>query len=326
MIFLLAIIVVILISSFFLPSYIIQGTIRMASPLLLAGIGGLFSQLAGVLNIALEGLMLFSAFFSIIGVLATGSFFWGTVIGILASLVLSAIFASVSFGLNANVFFAGLATNLFAVSFTTLLQTFLFKKKGSIVLDNFNGISKIDIPFIKSIPVLGTMLSGYTIFIYISWLSAIIAFIIIYKTTFGLRLRAVGQNPSAFRSVGLNPKKYQFLSILISGFACGIAGASISLSVGIFAQNMINNRGWIGLVTIFLGGENPLGIVAASILFGSAEQASFLLKAISTKIPPHFLSIIPYVVTLLAMVIRAQWEKSKSGVIKLKKKYEKNLY
>lgn len=323
MIFLLAIIVVILISSFFLPPYIIQGAIRMASPLLLAGIGGLFSQIAGVLNIALEGLMLFSAFFSIIGTLATGSFFWGTVIGILASLVLSAIFASVSFGLNANVFFAGLATNLFAASFTVILQTFLFKgEKGAIILTNFNGIGKIDMPFIKSIPVLGTILSGYTIFIYISWLSAVIAFIVIYKTTFGLRLQAVGQNSSAFRSTGLNPKKYQFISILISGFACGIAGASISLSIGVFAQNMINNRGWIGLVTIFIGGENPAGIVAASILFGSAEQISYLLKATSTKIPPYFLSIIPYVITVLAMVIHAQWKKLRSGVVKLKKKYQ----
>ncbi len=316
MIFLLAVIGILFVASAFMPSYIIQGTVRMASPILLAGIGGLFSQLAGVLNIALEGLMIFSAFFSIVAAVSTGSLFWGIVIGVFSSVVLASLFASISLGLDANIFFAGLATNLFAAGFTVLLQTVLFQEKGIIHGTDLIKITEINIPIIKSIPILGTLVNGYNLFVYLSWFIAFLGYIVIYKTTFGLRLRSVGENPGAFRSIGLNPKKYQFIAILISGFTCGLAGASLSIPITAFARGMVNNRGWIGLVTIFVGGINPAGTVAASLLFGGAEETSYLLQVSSLNIPHHFIQTVPYVITLIAMVAYSIWKKSKTRIIK----------
>ena len=316
MIFFLVILAIIIGSSFFTPAYAIQGAIRMATPLLLAGIGGLFSQIAGVLNIALEGMMVFSAFFSIIGTLWTGSFFLGTLIGITASLLLACLFAGISLGLDANIFFTGLATNIFATGFTILLQTLIFNEKGAISLTGMKRMGIIHLPVIRSIPVIGNIFSGYNVFIYISWLLALLAFIIIYKTPAGLRIRSVGENPGAFKSIGLNPKKYQFAAILVSGLTCGIAGAGLSLPIMTFAQNMVNNRGWIGLVTIFLGGQHPAGIVAASIIFGGTEQLSYIMQISSFKIPHHFVKILPYIVTVFAMTIHGIWAKSKRGILK----------
>ncbi len=170
----------------------------MASPLLLAGIGGLFSQLAGVLNIALEGLMLFSAFFSIIGAMASGSVFVGTLVGVAAAVLLAALFATLSLGLKANIFFAGLATNLFASGFTVLLQSFLFHEKGAITLSGIPKLAAISIPGVGGIPHIGPILSGYTVFEYLSWVVAVVAFFLIRKTTLGLRIRVGGGKPGCF--------------------------------------------------------------------------------------------------------------------------------
>jgi simple sugar transport system permease protein len=317
MIFLAVVIAILVLLSFFIPEHIVQGTIRMATPLILAGIGGLFSQLAGVLNIALEGLMLFAAFFSTIAALYSGSYFLGVLIGMVAAVLLASLFASISLHLKANIFFAGLATNLFAVGFTILIQTMLFQEKGAISLDGLRKLAKIKIPLIDSIPVVGNLLSGFTVFIYISWGVAIIAYIVIYKTTLGLRIRSVGENADAFSSLGLKTNKYRFIAIMFSGITCGLAGSGLALSIMTFAPNMVNNSGWIGLVTIFLGGQHPAGVVAASLLFGGAEEVSYVLQMSSKYIPYHFIQILPYVVTIIAMVITAQLKKAKSKVVRL---------
>jgi len=255
-----------------------------------------------------------------IGTVLTDNIFLGALIGIFASLLLSGIFASISLGLNANVFFAGLATNLFATGFSIFIQSAMFHQKGAISLPSHLQIPTIQIPFIKSIPGIGVLLSGYTIFIYLSWIIVILSYILIYKTSFGLRMRAVGEAPDAFVSIGLNSKKYQFISIVMSGLTCGIAGAGLSLTIKTYAPNMINNRGWIGLVTIFLGGQNPAGITAAAFLFGGAEQASYLLQISSITIPHHFIQVLPFVITILAMVAHAELKKIRHRVVKISPK------
>lgn len=287
--------------SFVVPSYILQGAIRMASPLLLAGIGGLFSQLAGVLNIALEGMMLFSAFFSIVGAMASGSVLVGTLVGVASAVALAALFATVSLRLRGNIFFAGLATNLFAAGSTVLLQSYLFGGKGAITLSGMSRLPAVEIPGLSAIPFVGPVLSGHAIFVYISWAVTVAALLVIRKTTLGLRIRSVGENADAFRSIGLVPDRYKGVAILISGLTCGIAGAQLAFSTFTFAAEMVNNRGWIGLVTIFLGGQDPAGVAAAALLFGATEQVSYVLQMSDVGVPRQFVQILPYVATIAAM-------------------------
>ena len=317
MIFLLVLLGAVLVLSFCLPPYILQGAIRMASPLLLAGIGGLFSQLAGVLNIALEGLMLFSAFFSVLGAMASGNILVGTLVGVASAVALAALFASVSLGLKANIFFAGLATNLFAAGSTVLLQSYLFGGKGAITLTGVPRLATIQVPLLRAVPFIGPVLSGHVIFVYLSWAAVVIAFLVIRKTTLGLRIRSVGENPDAFRSIGLRSEVYQGVAILFSGITCGLAGAQLAFSTFTFAADMVNNRGWIGLVTIFLGGQNPAGVAAAALLFGATEQASYVLQISGVGVPRHFLQILPYVATIVAMTVSALTKKARSRVRRL---------
>jgi general nucleoside transport system permease protein len=316
-IFFLALLAAIAALSFFIPSYILQGAIRMASPLLLAGIGGLFSQLAGVLNIALEGMMLFAAFFSIVGAMASGSVLVGTLLGVASSVALAALFATVSLRLKANIFFAGLATNLFAAGSTVLLQSYFFGGKGAITLTGIPKLAAVQIPCLRAIPFIGPVLSGHAIFVYLSWLAAVAALLVIRKTTLGLRIRSVGENADAFRSIGLRPDRYRGIAILFSGLTCGLAGAQLAFSTFTFAADMVNNRGWIGLVTIFLGGQNPAGVAAASLLFGATEQVSYVLQISGVGVPRQFLQILPYIATIAAMSASGLARKARSRVRRL---------
>lgn len=285
-------------------SYIpaIAQTLTIMTPLLLAATGGLFSALAGVLNIALEGLMLCSAFFSVVFTVASGNLFVGILAGILATLLLTALFAFVSLGLRANIFISGLATNLLAAGLSIVLSYAIYGQTGSVSFPDMPRLNSIVVPGISDIPILGDIFSGQNILVYISWILLIIASVVIYRTPFGMRLRAVGHDMEAARSVGINPKMIQFIAILISGFTCALAGAMLTLTLGAFVPNVTSGRGWIALVIIYLGNRTPVGVLIGSIIFGLVEYLSNFLQAVS-NLPSGLLLAMPFFVTVLALVL-----------------------
>jgi simple sugar transport system permease protein len=264
-----------------------------------------------MLNIALEGLMLFGAFFSVIFTAVTGSLFFGILLGILSSMLLALIFALVSLYLKANIFIGGLATNLMASGLTVVLAFQLFGNKGVIRFENIPKLPILSIPFLQRIPLLGDLLIGHNILVYLSWLCLILAAVVIYRTPFGLRLRGTGLGSDTISSLGLNPIGYQLKAILISGFACGLAGAGLTLNLAAFVPNITAGRGWIALVVIYLGNRNPLGILVASFVFGFAESFSNYAQG-AIDLPAELILAFPYLITVVAMIGYSVWRHYKA--------------
>ncbi|MDD3824258.1 MAG: ABC transporter permease, partial [Sphaerochaetaceae bacterium] len=253
---------------------LLHSAVAIMTPLLLAAMGGLFTELSGMLNIALEGLMLMGAFSSIVFTYYSGSMIWGVLLGIVATMLLATLLAVVTLNLKSNVFITGLATNLLASGLTIVLSFRLFGNKGVVVFDRIGSLPRWDIPLVSDIPVLGAMISGHSPFVYLSWVLLALSSWVLYKTPFGLRLRAAGLHEKTLVSLGLSPSAYRFIAFLVSAFACAIAGAVLTLNLGAFVPNITSGKGWIALVVIFLGQKKPLGLLGASLVFGFADAFS----------------------------------------------------
>jgi simple sugar transport system permease protein len=267
----------------------LHSAVIIMTPLLFAATGGLFPALAGMLNIALEGLLLIGAFSAIAAVYYTGSFAAGLAAAICASVILSALLAFTTINLRSNVFITGLAANLLAGGLTVVLSYYLFNTRGVVAL--------VDIPLLNNIQ---------GVYVCASWLLLLVSWVVIYKTPFGYRLRACDQHSAALISLGLYPDIYRWAAFLISGFFCGIGGSFLSLNLGAFVPNMTAGKGWIALVVIFLGARRPLGLIAAAFIFGLAESFSNYAQGLFS-VPADFILAMPYLLTLLAMVLVSAW-------------------
>ncbi|MGA2480163.1 MAG: ABC transporter permease [Spirochaetia bacterium] len=291
---------------------LVHSAVEIMTPFLLAGIGGLFTELSGMLNIALEGLILTGAFFSVVLAAATGSLLLGILLGILCAMLLSLLFGSVTLYLRANVFITGLATNLFASGFTIVLAYHLFRTKGVIQFPNVPQLPAFVVPpFLQRIPILGDVLFGHNIIVYLTWLIVLLSALVIYRTPFGMRLRGTGLNEKTIFSLGLNPRRYQLAGILISGLTCGLAGAMLTIQLAAFVPQISAGRGWIALVAIYLGNRTPWGIVAASFVFGLAESLADYAQG-ATRIPADFILALPYLITVVAMILYAVWRHARN--------------
>ncbi len=292
---------------------LIVSAISIMTPLLLASTGGLFTELTGMLNIAIEGLMLVGAFASIVALHFTHNLFLGLLIGVGSAMLLAAVIASITLYLKANVFITGLAANLFASGITVVLSFHIFANKGVV---NFPELPPIPTFFDKgvdSIPILGPILFGHTFFTYLSVLLLFLAYIVLYRTPFGLRLRATGLYPKSLLSIGLSPKRYQFIAFLISGFFSAIAGAMLSVNLGAFVPNITSGKGWVALVVIFLGQKRPVGLLIASFIFGFSEAFSNYAQGL-WHIPSDFILAIPYIFTLIAIILYSIYDYNKQKV------------
>lgn len=281
---------------------IILSAISISIPLLLASIGGLFCELSGTLNIALEGLLLTGAFTGYIFAHFTGSVFVGVIFAIIFALILSGIQAFITFKLKANVFIAGLAANLLASGLITVISYDLFKNKGVIVFDNVQKLTKYSFP-----------IPSQTIFTYIALLLLIICYVILYKTPYGMHLRCCGKNSTALVSLGLKPNFYRITAYLISGFTCALGGAMLTLSLGSYVPNISNGKGWMALVIIFLGNKNPIGLLVASLVFGLADSFSNYAQG-AYRVPTDFILAIPYFFTLIAMILFSVFSHKKEEI------------
>lgn len=289
---------------------LVHNTVGIMTPFLLAATGGLFTELAGMLNIALEGLMLIGAFFSVVFAGLTGSLAAGVALGILSAMAAALLFGLISLNLKANIFIAGLATNLLASGLTIVLAFQMFKNKG-VVRFELGKLPVLAIPALQRIPLAGDLLFGHNVLVYLSWLIVLASALVIYRTPFGLRLRGTGLNAATIASLGLSPRAYQLAGILISGFTCGLAGAVLTLNLAAFVPNITSGRGWIALVAIYLGNKTPWGIVVASFVFGLAEAFSNYAQG-AIKVPADFILAFPYGITVLAMILYSIWRHYKA--------------
>ncbi len=281
---------------------LVNGTIAGATPILLAALGGSFTYYGGIFNIAMEGMMLSGAFFAVLGSYYLQSWPLAILAAILGALLLALLFILFAVVLKTDAFVTGIALNLFALGATTYLLRQIFGVKGAFANAAILPIPAVHIPLIADLPLVGPILSGQNLLIYVTVLATIGCAWLIFGTRFGLRLRAAGYNAPALAASGVSIARVQTQSLLICGVLCGLAGAFLSLGyVRLFAENMSAGRGWISLAAIILVKGNPWGIALISLLFGFFDGLGLLLQGV--QVPSQFTAMAPYLVTLVALYL-----------------------
>ncbi len=292
---------------------LINGMIAGATPIMLGALGGSFTFYAGVFNIAMEGMMLTGAFCAVWGSYTFHNWFIGILCGIAGSLILALIFILFAIVLKTDEFVTGIALNLFAAGATVYMLRQTFQVKGAFSNPGIVPIPQIHIPLIEKIPVLGEVLSGQNLIIYVAAISVWFCQWLIFRTRFGLRLRAAGYNAACLESSGVSVARIRVVSLLLCGVLCGIAGAYISLGyVNLFVEGMSAGKGWISLAAIILVNGNPLGIALISLIFGFFDGLGLFLQG--TGIAPQFTAMVPYLATLAALFVYSTRKKKKQSV------------
>lgn len=293
---------------------LLDSTVRLATPLLLACLAGLYSERAGIFDIGLEGKMLAAAFFSAAVAAVTGSVWVGLLAGIAASLVLSAIHGIASITFRGNQLISGVAINFLAAGLTVLVAQAWFRQGGRTPsLFGKGRFEPITLPFaesLQSVPVIGPLyyelISGHSILVYLAFAAVPFTWWLLFRTRFGLRLRAVGENPAAVDTAGVSVVGLRFAAVGICGVLCGIAGAYLStaLQAG-FVKDMSAGRGFIALAALIFAKWRPWHALYATLLFGlfgALETRPDVIEAvIGMKVQGQLLSALPYIMTVIIL-------------------------
>lgn len=276
--------------------------LRISTPIILAGMAAVISERAGVVNIAIEGMMLTAALTGVIFSANTGSWVVGLLSAIIVSVLISALLGYFALNLKANIIMCGLAINIMAKGGTIFVLYLLTGNKGASTSIKSYSVPSFQIPILKDIPVLGSILSGHNLLTYLSIIIVLLLHIFLFRSKTGMRIRAVGENPDAVKSVGINVTKVRYTALLFSGLFSGIAGAFMSMGyMNGFTANMVSGRGFIALAANSMGQNTPWGTFFAALIFGCADAASNSLQVL--KVPTQFIQMIPYVTTILGITI-----------------------
>jgi general nucleoside transport system permease protein len=275
---------------------ILQSTIRNATPLIFAALGGLFSERSGVVNIGLEGLMLISAFAGVVGAHFTGSALMGLLTALGAGLLFALIHALMCITFEADQIISGTAINLLALGGTGFLMVTIFGSGGT--SPRVNGFGSFRIPLLSDIPVIGAALFDQSVLVYLMYILIPVVYFAVFRTTFGLRLRATGEVPEAVDTAGVNVQRMRYYGVALSGLLAACGG--VYLSMGLltsFTENMTAGRGFIALAALIFGRWNPIGAAGAALLFGFAQAITFRVS--EQVIPVEFIQMFPFVLTII---------------------------
>lgn len=291
---------------------VLDSTVRLAIPLLLACLAGLFSERAGIFDIGLEGKMLASAFLSAAIAAVTGNVWLGLLAGIFASLLLSAIHGLASITFRGNQLISGVAINFLASGLTVVIAQDWFKQGGRTPSLTDGGrfeplnwpFAGAEFPFIG--PIYSELISGHTILVYLALLIVPASWWLLYRTRFGLRLRAVGENPGAVDTAGISVTQLRFAAVAICGLLCGLAGAYLAtaLQAG-FVKEMSSGRGFIALAALIFAKWRPWHALGACLFFGLLQALSLrpdVVTAITrVDVPVQLLDALPYILTVVIL-------------------------
>jgi simple sugar transport system permease protein len=280
---------------------LINGMIVSATPILLAALGGSLTYYAGIFNIAMEGMMLGGAFFAVLGSYYFHSWLIGILFAFLGAILMAGVFILFSVVLKMDEFVTGIGLNLFALGLTTYLLQQVFHVRGMFSNPAIVPVPNINIPLIEDIPVVGDILSGHNLIVYLALFATIVVYYVLFKTRFGLRLRAAGYNRTCLDTSGVSANRIRIWSLILCAVLCGLAGAFLSLGVVTgFNKGMSAGKGWISLAAVILVSGNPTGIALISLLFGFTDGLGLFLQK---SLPSQFTSMVPYVATLVALFV-----------------------
>ncbi|MGB3408884.1 MAG: ABC transporter permease [Jannaschia sp.] len=292
---------------------ILDSSLRLATPLLLACLAGLFSERAGIFDIGLEGKILASAFLSAAFASYTGNVWLGLMAGIFASLLLSAVHGVASITFRGNQLISGVAINFLASGLTVVIGEAWFGLGGRTPqLEGAGRFQELTLPFanaLRDVPVIGPiyadLLSGHSILVYVALACVPLSWWVLYRTRFGLRLRAVGENPAAVDTAGVSVVGLRYAGVMICGVLCGLAGAYLAtaLSAG-FVKEMSAGRGFIALAALIFAKWRPWYALGATLLFGLLEALGNRFQSIELlgfTVPTQFMQALPYILTVVIL-------------------------
>lgn len=290
---------------------LLASTLRFATPLMLAALGGLLCERAGIVNIGLEGLMLTGAFFGVLGSHETGSPWAGLGLAVLASVLLAGVHAVMTIRFGADQIISGIAINLVALGGTSYGLVAWFGNPGS--SPQVSGFGSSGVPVLRDIPVLGPALFGQSWFIWVAPLCVVAVWWFLARARWGLRLRASGEDPRVLEVAGVSVLPLRYAAVAASGVLCGAAGAYLSLGMlTSFSENMTAGRGFIALAAVIFGGWRPLRSARAAVFFGFAN--ALVIRLPQGFADPQLLFTIPYVATILALVLFARGARAPAAV------------
>jgi simple sugar transport system permease protein len=280
-------------------SGILNTMIGLATPFLYAALGEVFAQSSGVVNLGVDGIMLLSAFVAFYVALVSGNLWLGLLAAAIVGLLMGLLMSFVSVSLKAEQGVSGIGLYMFGLGLSSLL----FKVMVGTV-KTIEGFKPVDIPLLSAIPFLGPILFRNNLLVYGAFLLVPLAWFVLEKTTFGLKVKSVGQNPAAADSVGIGVNRIRYISVCIGAVLAGVAGASLSISItNLFQDNLTAGQGFIAVALVYFGGWSPVGVLGGALLFSVVNSFQLWMQVLGVKIPSAIAVMLPYLLTIVALCV-----------------------
>jgi simple sugar transport system permease protein len=272
-----------------------------ATPIALAALCGVISERAGVVNIAIEGIMLVSALASVMVATVAHNLYVGLLAGMLAGMFVAALHAILVIQFKVDQIISGVAINIIGTGATSFISN-RYMQMNIDKLNNSGVFPNIPIPLLVKIPILGPVIFENNIIVYIMLILVAVIYVLLFYTPWGLRTRAVGEHPKAADTLGINVYLTRYINVIIGGLIAGIGGSYFTIgSVGRFDKLMTAGKGFIGLAAMIFGNWNPIGALGSSLIFGFADSLQVKMQILQTPIPTEFLQMAPYIVTIIVL-------------------------
>jgi simple sugar transport system permease protein len=292
---------------------ILSSGIRLATPYLYAAIGEMFGQKSGVLNLGVDGIMLLGAFAAFYTVFTTNNLLLGVFAAIVVGGTMGLAMAFISVTLKAEQGISGIGLYLFGLGMSDLLFQVTL---GTV--ETVSGFPKIDIPVLSNIPILGEIFFQQNAMVYGAYAMVPIALFILNRTTIGLKIKAVGENPEAADSLGVSVAGVRYATVTFGGVLSGIAGASLSIALlNVFQQNMTAGLGFIAVALVYFGGWRPVGVMLGALLFSTVQALQNWVQTLGIPVPSELAVMLPYVLTILVLVVSVQRVRAPAALTKV---------
>lgn len=279
---------------------LLAGGLMFATPLVFGALSGVVCERSGIINIAIEGQLLFGAFLGAVVASVAGNAWVGLLGAPVAGMLLAALLALFTIRYRADHIVVGVVLNMLALGVTSFLFSTLLT--GNASLNQALSLPRLPIPVLKDLPIVGPVLFNQTILVYLMFAAVIILQFLVFNSRWGLRMRASGEHPRAADTVGIAVNRIRWRNVLLGGALAGMGGAFFTLSQGLaFSKDMAAGNGFIALAAMILGRWNPKGALGAALLFGFATNLGAVMQAVGAGIPSQFLLMTPYIVTILAV-------------------------
>ena len=280
---------------------LLQNTLRTATPVILAAMGGLLTEQAGIMNIGMDGMILIGAFVAVAFSFTMSSAAMGVIAAVLVGIAIGLFVALFVVKLRSDEFIIGMALNTFAGGLTVYLLRAIFGVRGTFSDAGIEALPVVHIDFLDNIPVLGPLLNDNSIFVYLTWVLVFLTWLFLYRTPYGFWMRAAGEHPESLETAGINPQKMKFLASILCGVFCGFAGAHLSLGyLTMFTEGMSSSRGFIAFACVIFGMANPPKVFLAALLFGFLDALGLRLQSVG--VPSDLTATVPYIATVLMLV------------------------